>query len=351
MGCCKFNKKKYQLNDINSFEDTSIDIQFNNEKYIIKDSFSLYWFNNSFIIFNSINNIIYLIYTNKNNSILSYDLISFKKIAEIKYSHFMQITNFKYYLDKDIYKKELIMSISAEDNNIKLWDIKNWECLLNIIEVNKNGYLYSSCFLINNNYIYIITSNYNFPNTVEPIKIYDLKGNKVFEVNDSNDNTVYIDNYYDNILSNNYIITGNNNYVKSYDYNHNILYHKYNDDSKGFHYSIIINKENITSLIESCEDGNIRIWNFHSGELLKKININKGTLFGICLWNNEYILVGCYDKMIKLVDIKYGIFIKDFIGHNHRVITIKKFYHPKYGDCIISEGWINDGIILWIKKK
>ena len=204
---------------------------------------------------------------------------------------------------------------------------------------------------MNNNYIYIITSNYNFPNTVEPIKIYDLKGNKVFEVNDSNDNTVYIDNYYDNILSNNYIITGNNNYVKSYNYNNNILYHKYNDDSKGFHYSIIIiNKENITSLIESCEDGNIRIWNFHSGELLNKIKVSGNFLFSICLWDDKHLFVGCSNKILYLIELNKGVIIKSFNNHNNFVTTIKKIYLPRYGTCLISQGNKNDQIKLWINK-
>ena len=59
--------------------------------------------------------------------------------------------------------------------------------------------------------------------------------------------------------------------------------------------SIIINKEEeLIELIGSCSDGNIRIWNFHSGELLHKIMAHNGfhPLRGICLWNNDYLLVG-----------------------------------------------------------
>ena len=49
-------------------------------------------------------------------------------------------------------------------------------------------------------------------------------------------------------------------------------------------------------LIEYSRKGIIRIWKFYNGELLKKINvINKG-LYGICLWNNDNLFVGCQIK-------------------------------------------------------
>ena len=42
------------------------------------------------------------------------------------------------------------MTISLEDNNIRIWNLINWECILNIKNINKTGYLYSACFLYNN---------------------------------------------------------------------------------------------------------------------------------------------------------------------------------------------------------
>ena len=106
--------------------------------------------------------------------------------------------------------------------------------------------------------------------------------------------------------------------------------------------------EQIIKLIESCYDGNIRIWNFHSGELIKKIKVSDDYLSGICLWNNEYLFVGCFDKTIKLIEMKKGIIVKSLKGHQNRVLTIKKINCPKYGDCLISKGWKDDQIKLWI---
>jgi len=116
--------------------------------------------------------------------------------------------------------------------------------------------------------------------------------------------------------------------------------------------SIIINnnKNEISELIESSEDGNIRIWDFHNGNLLKKINITKNRLYGICLWNNEYLFVGCGDNYIKLVDLNSGNIIKELKSHKIYCITIKKLIHPFFGECLVSKGLFNDQIILWTIK-
>ena len=58
-------------------------------------------------------------------------------------------------------------------------------------------------------------------------------------------------------------------WVISYDYNENKKYHHYcsDDNTKDYFNFIIKNKgKDEKQLIESEGDGNIRIWNFHSGE-------------------------------------------------------------------------------------
>ena len=156
---------------------------------------------------------------------------------------------------------------------------------------------------------------------------------------------------YDKKLFKNYLLINNVGYIKSYEFNKNKLYCKYNDNDCAFHNSIIINdKEDLIKLIESSEDGNIRIWNFHSGQLLNKIKVNRG-LFGICLWNNEYIFVGCEDNTIKIVDLNNNKIIrKELKGHKNVVLTIKKIVHFKYGECLISQCYENGEIKLWINK-
>jgi len=49
------------------------------------------------------------------------------KKFEIK-MHKQYITNLRHYLN-NINKRDLIISISAQSNNIKLWNLNNYECL------------------------------------------------------------------------------------------------------------------------------------------------------------------------------------------------------------------------------
>ena len=321
---------------------------------LVSDSYIDYILDNTFDIFNSINDILYLIYRNEHNSIILFNLNNNQKINEIKEAHIFSITNFKHYTD--IYnKRDLIISISAEDNNLKLWNLYNFECLINLQNINQSGRLLSVNFLNDNNQIYFLTSNYNWKENNEKIKVYDLKGNKIKEINDidePNKRICFIDSYYDNNLSKNYILIGNYNYVKSYDYNKNVLYYKYCDNDYRDHYSVVINNDkNIVKLIESSCDGNIRIWNFHSGDLLNKIKVCNEWICGICLWNNEYLFVCCKDKNIKLIELNKGIIIQELMNHNYGVLTIKKIFIPKYGHCLLSQGRFNDQIKLWIIQK
>ena len=108
--------------------------------------------------------------------------------------------------------------------------------------------------------------------------------------------------------------------------------------------------EELTKLVESCYDGNIRIWNFYTGKLLNKIRIGYNWLYGICLWDKDYLFVGSSDKAIKLINITNGYIAKNLTGHSDPVLTIKKISHPKYGQCLLSQGYNEDQIKLWINK-
>ena len=180
-----------------------------------------------------------------------------------------------------------------------------------------------------------------------------LSGNEIIKINDSYGSTNFIDSFFDIKTSKNYIITGNIGCIKSFDYNENKLYHIYSDEDYNDHCSIIVNYKkytNLVRLIESSGDGIIRIWNFYTSELLKRIIIYNKRLLGICLWSDNYIFIGCEDKTIKLVDIKNGEVLNNLIGDNNIVLNIKKINHPKFGDCLISQGFKDNQIKLWVKK-
>ena len=320
-------------------------------KDLTNNSYCQYWSDNTFSLFKSFNNIFYIVYADKFYSIIFLNLTTNQIINEIKNAHKDYITHFSHYFE-EINKRDLLISISEDDNNLKLWNINTFECLLNI----KNEISLSlACFLKDKIQNYILTCNDdNTHRKKEPIKIFDLEGNKIKEINDSIYNAYFIDTYYDNNLSKNFIITGNEGYSQSYDYNENKKYFKYfdNDEKENFHMCIIIDdSDKIIKMIESSCKGIIRIWDFHSGKLLNKINVYNGWLNSICLWNKDYLFVGCADKSIKLIDFNTKNVIKDLKGHRDKILSIKKIIHPKYGECLISQDAGKSQIKLWIISK
>ena len=139
----EFNRKS--INSSSNPQNIYPAIKFTNE------SFSYFLLDNIFCVFKSNNNgILYLIYTtkDKNNSIVVYNILNNQKINTIKYAHYKPISNFRYYCDKEC-NRELLLTISAQNNNIKIWNI-NWECLVNILNINEKGLLFSATILNDN---------------------------------------------------------------------------------------------------------------------------------------------------------------------------------------------------------
>ena len=341
----------FSLNDKKSLYYSPIYIQF--EKNITTDSYAHFGLDNTFILVKSISSISYIIYSNKSKSIISQNIINFQKISEIKNAHENYITNFRHFLDKKNIR-DIIMSISAEDNNIKLWDLKNWNCILDLKKINRFGSLFSACFIYDEieNKNMIITSSDNYSNS-EKIKIFDFNGNKIKELNDSNHRTYFIDTFYDIYKKEYFIVTGIEKGVISYRYKDSKLYHEYfegNDDIflNDHDCVIIVHDKGITKMFESCEDGCIRIWDFHSVQLLNKIIVSENRLYGLCLWNKDFLFVSCDDDTLKLIDLKKNFVINN-IKTESLIVNTKKMNHDIYKESLITQDWRNQ-IKLWTIK-
>ena len=241
------------------------------------------------------------------------------------------------------------MSISGKNNQIKIWDTSNWECILILTLKRLFNLTYSAVFFNENNKDYIITSGFNN----SPINIYDFSGNLYKTLNNSKDVAFFIDYYLDEKSQIYYIITGNYGHIKTYNYNENELYHLYRDSDYSWHVSIkVLNSQNLLKLIDSCQDDDyIRIWDFHLGILLNRIKTEGESIRCICIWDDNYFFAGCSDYTMKLIDVKNKKVIKTFEGHKDYVCSIKKVNHPKYGECLISQ---NKGeyskIHIWARK-
>jgi WD40 repeat protein len=277
-------------------------------------------------------------------------------MIEIKNAHEDDIIEFNHCYDKNN-KRDIIMSVSPL-NTLKIWNAKNWECLLFLTKINSTGLLSSSCFIKNNDECNIVTSNSHYGVGIEEIKIFNLQGVMVKKIKNSNDSTLFIDTYYDydeeNIKTKTYIIVALPDCIKSYDYNENKLYHKYYEEkNNGHHFSFVINKNKnngLISLIEPCSsDGFIRIWNFHYGHLLSKIK-TKERICSLCLWNNKYLFAGTLNGKIILIDLINQIVDQIMENaHNNWVNCIKKFRNDTFGECLVSQGF-DDQIIFWSNK-
>ena len=321
----------------------------------IKDSYENSTIGDSFIVFISINNISYLIYSNIKKSIICYNLYNFTFINEIKEAHDDYITNLRHYLDK-LNQRDLLLSISRQINNIKVWNCYNFECILCLKNINSSGELYSACILNNNNQIYIITSNISsgrggIVNKLiisifeqkNPIKIFDLNGEKIEEINDLKENTISVDVL--NHENKNYIITGNKGFLTSYDYTNKKLYHIYKSCGYEtcYHECIINNNnKNIIKLIDFCHNRLVTvIWHFQSGTRLNYISYGTNP-YAMCLWNNDYIIISNEFSTYAFYDD-----YKRYVLPNIRNIsTIKKYIHPKIGDCLIYKEHHKNGRII-----
>ena len=316
-------------------------------KTITQSSYIPYTLDNSFTAFLSLNNELLLVYPTKNKSIECFDLIKNKFHKTILNAHNGLILTIRHYCPKNI-NKDIILT-GANDFCVKVWDVETWSCICNINKIYPKGNMYSVCVLFDEfqKESFIFTSSDS-----DYIKIWDFHGKFIKNINKTNNNENYfIDTYYDNKEYKYYLISGEMKCVKSYELNTHQLYRTYSDgNSYSEHVSAFIYKQGgIVKLVESEFYGSIRIWNFHNGYLIKKIDIcRRIPLVSMCLWNENYLLVSSTDNTIKLVDFKNYELIKSFSGHNNEVGTIKKIIHPTFGECLLSQGLANEQIKLWV---
>ena len=323
------------------------------KKDISEKAYFPYIIDGTFAVFNSrINNSTLLVYSSKNNSLKIDDIGKAKNIKTIEKAHDNEIIIIKYFNDEINYR-DLILSSSVFDKIIKIWDTTNWECISKITSYNKdnNSFISPACLLFNTEEkeINIITS---CQSEREEIKIFTFDGYNIGSIRRSKeDKSYYLDVFFDKKRKRNYIISGNDNNVKSYDFSKKETYKKYEDKSNCAHMSVKIyenQKGDEIDLIESCTDGFVFVWNFHSGELLKKIECCKGIqLSGICIWDDNSIFVGGEDNSIKLIDFKNGKLLKNFTGQNGTICTLRKIFIQELGQCLISGSNNYEQIKLW----
>ena len=317
-------------------------------KTITQSTYLPYSIDNTFDVFTSLKDELFLVYSTKIKSIECFDLIKHKFHKTILNAHNGQILTIRHYCPEYI-KKDMILSGSNGDYAVKIWDVETWSCIFNISKVYQSGIMFSICILFDEyqKESFIFTSS-----DKDYIKMWSMDEKFVKNISKTNINEkFFIDTYYDNKEYKYYLISGEMRCVKVYELNLNQLFRTYMDNnSYSEHLSAFIyDQEDTTRLVESEFYGTVRIWNFHTGNIIQKIEVCRRTpLVSLCLWNENYLLVSCVDNTIKLVDFKNYALIKSFTGHRNEVCTIKKIIHPTYGECLFSQGLVNEQIKMWI---
>ena len=159
---------------------------------------------NLFETFKSIDNIYFLVYVNKDNSLVFYNLNDNEKVCLFKKAHKEEIRYIKYYLDI-INKRDLLLSSSYIENNIKIWNIQNYECILNL---NVENSLYSANFLYENNQINIISYNYDY-HSYHKLNIFNLDGTQIEQIKYQQGYIYFLKTYFNKKRNKCYIITCN----------------------------------------------------------------------------------------------------------------------------------------------
>ena len=303
------------------------------------------FYKNIMQIFKSVNNLLYLVYLDYNGYIICYDLNNNQIVSEINNNQL--INNINHCLDYEN-KRDLI--ISSGKTGLQLWDLKNIECLIQIKNIN----ITYSCFMNENNNIYILYSYLSSDKKEYKINIIDLNANIIKELNCSDDKIYFIDTYYDENINKNYIITGNFGCIVSYDYINNKTYHSYTAP-KNFHQNIFVDKNNfylyviikkineIIQLIGLNKKGTIKIWNFHTEELIREIKITKDIfevekINSMYLWDNDYLFIG-WENLLIIMQLSNFNIIKKINYKYDKILNINKIIHRQYGEILMIQAF------------
>eukprot|EP00026_Physarum_polycephalum_P006258 Phypoly_transcript_06300.p1 GENE.Phypoly_transcript_06300~~Phypoly_transcript_06300.p1 ORF type:complete len:572 (+),score=66.81 Phypoly_transcript_06300:79-1794(+) len=90
-------------------------------------------------------------------------------------------------------------------------------------------------------------------------------------------------------------------------------------------------------LASAAGDGEVRVWdikNMNKGSCSLALRVHEGDAYTVQFHPGEnHIVTGGYDKTVRLIDVKTGVTIKTFTGHNSSVS--KTIFNP-HGNLIIS---------------
>ena len=303
------NEEKKDDTDLDKSFDFRTSLIIDSQKTIIKDSKIYSEPFNIFEVFESINKELYIVYLNNENSIVSYNLT--KDIKEEIYKIVDESINISLRYGYDSIKKRdiIISNIPIKDKSKtlqKAWNLINKGKSLGNFEVN----------------FYNLCTSFVQPNILVDCGIIKETDNS---------SIFYLDTYYDFKNNNTYIIGGGKKYIKSVNQKTGVLYKTYDDismkkeEEENYYTSLMVYDEERSTFLYGLKFKSIylRIWDFHGGDMIYKIEI-ESPITSFCLWDNDYLFVGCEDNTIKLYSIDEGEKIDELKEHSSCIMGLKK---------------------------
>jgi len=293
----------------------------------------------------------YIAFPNYHNSNIDiFILLENKKIISLK-EHKYNIITIRYFINTKNNNEYLISA--AHDKMVIIWDITNNYKIKYIINTQYRDDI-GGCLLVfplNINENYIITSSkcINDNINISATKIYSFNNGKYIKyIKNSNNNYIcYLLSWYNKKNNKYYIIELANKKIIINNLLEEELYCELIKEPETYHNSgFIFNKENNEYLCCSSTNGYINIWDLYNKNIFKIINTNGCFLMHIINWDNKYIIVADLKNCsFKIIDIDVEKIITN-IRQKDCVVSIKKIYHPIYGESLLSAARDNT-IILW----
>ena len=244
---------------------------------------------------------------------------------------------------------------SFKGANIKIWNLtNNFNLIFSFhVDYSQNSSIYSALLYFSENKNYLITCS-NCKENNDYTKLYNFDDG-TFLSNLSYSNAV--DVYY--LLLWNY---NNNDYLIQC-CSFIVLIHNLKDGkfvrrlSKGsnetIHNSacIIRSEEGIDYLYIGNVNGLIDVWNLNNFQFKQSIRYFKSYYYHFLSWNNRYIIIAeKFNCSIIIVDTKYNKIINVLKNiQDSFVVSLKKIYHPIYGESLLISN-IDNKLLLWTSK-
>ena len=309
---------------------------------IANNSQKSYTIDNTFAAFVSNKNDELVAYPTTAHHIVIYDLSKEKKVHDKK-AHTAQIYIVRHFYDP-LENDDYVVSTSYDKGVCVLSCNGGWAEIIKINNAHGGYYLYSSCMLFDTEKSkqYLVTSAAS-----EPIKIWDIKGSFIRNLNEAKDYTYTLETWYNQETNTHYIINGNSIEVKIYEFETGVEYRKFKGNPQTWHMGVqVFVRNNIPYLLDTDGNGCIRVWDINANVISREVKMTGLNLRGFVFWDETNIIVSSSDKLLKIINIDTLACTGSLASHTAVVCNVQKLKTTKFGDVLFSAA-IDGNVKMW----